>query len=58
MDDLTIVVKVSLCVALLASVITFAQNTDLEPYSDPWFIPILVVMVWWSFKRYPDTTSN
>ena len=50
MDDLTIVVKISLVIALLASFIMFAQDTTSQPYNDPWYMPILFVMIWWTFK--------
>jgi hypothetical protein len=48
--DLSGIVKVSLILAFLAALITYAQNTSSQPYSDPWYLPILFVMIWWTFQ--------
>jgi len=44
------ILKISLFVALFSAIILFAQNTNNPKVSDPWFIPILISMVWITIK--------
>lgn len=46
--DLT---KIGLAVALIAAFITFVENPNQPPVNDPWFMPVILVMLWTSLKN-------
>lgn len=50
MADIFTIVQVGLGAALVASVIAFLQDTNRQPVSDPWFMPVIVVLLWQSLK--------
>ena len=55
--DLAVFVQGALIVAFIAALAVFFQDQTREPYSDPWFIPILFVMTWWSLKGYSNKSQ-
>lgn len=50
--NLADITKISLVVALASSALILMQKTNRMPYSDPWFVPIIVVLVWQTWKTY------
>ena len=51
MSDAFVLVKVSLAVALAVSVATFVQNSKRQPVADPWFMPVILVLLWQSLNH-------
>ena len=45
------IVTVSLAFALLASFVAYMDDTSQQPFSDPWFMPVIFVLLWQSIKN-------
>jgi hypothetical protein len=44
------ITKVSLTVALVSSLVVLFQNDAPLPFKDPWFVPVVFVLLWESYK--------
>ena len=45
------VVKIGLGVSLVVSFFVYLNDTSKEPVSDPWFMPVILVLFWQSMKN-------
>ena len=50
MTDLFTIAQIGLAVALVASLAVFIQDRNRVPVSDPWFIPVIGILLLQSFK--------
>jgi hypothetical protein len=50
MADIFTFAQVGLAVALVASLAAFVQDRNRVPVSDPWFMPVIGVLLWQSLK--------
>jgi hypothetical protein len=48
--DLLNVTKGLLMLALLSSILGFAEDNTMAPFNDPWFIPVVFVLVLNTYK--------
>lgn len=46
------VTQTALVVALVSSSLLLLENNAHMPYADPWFVPIVIVLVWQTWKKY------
>ena len=44
------IVQITLCVALGASLVAYIDDKTQGPLNDPWFIPVIAILIWESFK--------
>lgn len=45
------IVQVSLAIAVISSFVMIVQSPNAAPVADPWFLPVIVVLLWQSVKK-------
>jgi hypothetical protein len=47
------IVQGGLIIAFVGSLVCFFEDRHRQPFSDPWFIPIIFIILWISFTADP-----
>jgi len=52
-DLMVTTTKAALIVALISSTYLLLNDSKHMPYADPWFVPVILIILWQTFKYDP-----